>query len=86
MKYRELVSSLPKPTPEQIRRFIDFVASEHSWYKLIFKRTIQFVFYLDPNAGRKIKKVRINLFRKAYRFIPLAEDQEARYYQSAYGY
>ena len=63
-----------------------FVASDHSWYKEGFKRTTPFVFYLDPNAGRKIKKVKLNPFRKAYRFIPLPEDKEARYYRSAHGF
>jgi hypothetical protein len=51
--YVGIVSQLPRPTPEQTRRFAEHVAQAKNWYKLIpAAPEVPFVFYLDPDAGR----------------------------------
>src|SRR5271168_1118193 len=52
--YLRSVSSLPRPTGEQIRDFVAFVAGAKSWYKHLPARPpgAPMYFYLDPNAGR----------------------------------
>ena len=53
--YRAIVRSLPQPSFEQTIRFAWFVSAARSWYKhLPEKRTVPFVFFLDPNAGRNL--------------------------------
>lgn len=56
--YKELIKTLPKPTISQIDNFIDYVARDHSWYKhLTQEREEPFVFYFDPNAGKRLISV-----------------------------
>ena len=51
--YIGLVKKLPKPTSEQIDNFIEMLTYDHSWYKKLPKdRTHDFLFYINPNAGR----------------------------------
>jgi hypothetical protein len=53
--YREAVAHVERPTPEQIRNFARQVSCEHSWYKhLPLDPAVPFVFYLDPEAGRRL--------------------------------
>ena len=59
--YTELIRKQPRPTTEQTDNFIFMVANDHSWYKhLSMKRKEYFVFYLDPNAGKTLKKITEN--------------------------
>lgn len=54
--YFRLICTVPIPSIEQTQRFCDFVAGAHSWYKHLppFPPGAEFVFCLDPNAGRDI--------------------------------
>jgi len=48
-RYREAVRDLPRPSPEQIDDFVQFVSEAHSWYKhLPWVRPGWFQFYLNP--------------------------------------
>ena len=52
-KYREIVRAIPRPTPEQINNFVQFVSNAHSWYKhlpLLPPGPI-FQFFLDPRSA-----------------------------------
>lgn len=49
--YKKILIETSKPTIKQTDNFIDFVATEHSWYKhLPDQRLEPFIFYLAPNA------------------------------------
>ena len=53
--YLTIARSLPRPSLEQISRFAWFVSAAHSWYKhLPPRRSVPFIFFLDPNAGRNL--------------------------------
>jgi hypothetical protein len=55
--YQELISQIVLPTHEQTMRFVDYVINAHSWYKHLplFPPGATFLFYFDPNAGRKLE-------------------------------
>lgn len=81
--YFELIKDLPRPTDHQTESFIHDFSLAHSWYKhLSFDKPTQFVFYLDPNAGRTFFKKRGNYST----FINKEEDQNAKIYQSGFGH
>ena len=56
--YKELVSSLPVPTPLQMEQFAEYVSRAHSWYKHIplLPPGLPFQFYLDPGAGMELEQ------------------------------
>ncbi|GEM_PF-1777331 len=60
-EYRDIVSTLARPTEDQIDDFIEFVCSAHSWYKpiLLLKTKMpyymKFIFYINPHAGMKLE-------------------------------
>lgn len=58
-EYRSLVAHLPRPTSEQMECFAQHVADDHSWYKHLplLPPGRPFVFYLDPYAGVKLKRM-----------------------------
>jgi hypothetical protein len=53
--YLEVISSLPKPTPQQTARFVAHVAGAHPWHELLpaLPPGVPFVFFLNPDAGRR---------------------------------
>ena len=53
-RYLAEVRQLPRPTAEQIDRFVEYVSAAHSWYKHLplVPPGVPFFFFLDPNAGR----------------------------------
>lgn len=65
--YREIIAVLPIPTAEQTENFADYVVGAHSWYKHLpcTPPGAQFVFFLDPNAGREL--VQTDMGRFEYR-------------------
>lgn len=53
--YLGLVSSLPLPSREQTRQFAEYVSEAHNWCKhLPIHPSSRFLFFLDPNAGRRM--------------------------------
>jgi len=54
--YRKIARTLPLPSTEEVRAFVDFVAGAHSWYKHLplLPPGWPFYFFLDPNAGRDL--------------------------------
>ncbi|MEI7502776.1 MAG: hypothetical protein WCJ61_05790 [Paludibacter sp.] len=58
IEYKQLLSGTIKPTEAQINSFIDMISTEHSWYKrLNANNDSPFLFYFDPNVGRKLIKI-----------------------------
>ena len=52
--YLDIVKQLTRPTPLQTNNFLEMVSMDHSWYKHLSPEIPSvFVFYIDPNAGRK---------------------------------
>jgi len=88
--YIDLVKKLPKPTSEQIDNFIDMFTYDHSWYKKLPKDRIHdFLFYLNPNAGRTRQDIRkFDLSNGLYYwdFMDIENDFNASKYQNKYGY
>lgn len=59
--YLDNLNNLPRPTLEQTKSFIDAFCLEHSWYKhLPWNKGSTFVFYIDPNARKKLLKIEEN--------------------------
>lgn len=54
-RYLAEVRRLPRPSDAQVDAFVEYVATAHSWYKHLplLPPGEEFVFYLDPNAGRE---------------------------------
>jgi hypothetical protein len=52
-RYRQIAGRLPRPSPEQIDAFVDYVSDAHSWYKHLpwAPPGVPFVVFLDPGAG-----------------------------------
>ena len=88
--YFDLVKKLPKPTSDQIDNFIDMFTYAHSWYKKLPKDRIHdFLFYINPNAGRARQDIRkFDLLNGAYYwdFMDIENDFNASKYQNEYGY
>jgi len=88
--YIDLVKTLPKPTSEQIDNFIDMFTYDHSWYKKLPKDRIHdFLFYINPNAGRTRQDIRkFDLSNGVYYwdFMDIDNDFNASKYQNKYGY
>ena len=88
--YIDLVKKLPKPTSEQIDNFIEMFTSDHSWYKKLPKDRIHdFLFYINPNAGRTRQNIRkFDLSNGCYYFdfMDINNDFNASIYQNNYGY
>ena len=60
-RYVQIARALPRPSPEHVAAFAEFVAGAHSWYKhLPLHPDVPFHFYVDPNAGRQIVRTRTN--------------------------
>lgn len=58
IEYKQLLSGTIKPTEAQINSFIDIISTEHSWYKRLNENNDSpFLFYFDPNVGRKLIKI-----------------------------
>jgi hypothetical protein len=57
-QYRELIRSLPVPTPVQMRQFAAFVAHAHSWYKHLplLPPGVPMQFFLNPAAGMDLER------------------------------
>jgi hypothetical protein len=72
--YRNALSVAPLPTPEQTRQFADYVSSAHSWYKHLplSPPGAPFMFYLDPNAGRRLVQGKNREWE--YQDLPQGED------------
>jgi hypothetical protein len=88
--YLDIVKQLPRPTLLQTNNFIEMVCMDHSWYKhLSADIPSLFVFYIDPNAGRKLEvSLKKHLFRKDeenYQFSPYY-DYKVDDYNSQFGY
>ena len=88
--YLDIVKQLTRPTPLQTNNFLEMVSMDHSWYKHLSPEIPSvFVFYIDPNAGRKLEvNVKKHLFRKdeiLYRFCPY-HDYKAQEYIDKYGH
>jgi hypothetical protein len=51
--YRRIVSALPRPSPEQVNDFVEFVSDAHSWYKHLplMPPGVPFHFFLNPVSG-----------------------------------
>ena len=88
--YTEFIKELPAPTSEQIKNFVELVAKDHSWYKhLPSERTIPFVFYLDPNADKRLVSLEEDgLFSKKlkFKFEEIEDEILAQEYINKYGY
>ena len=54
-RYFDSVANLPRPMPQQIDEFVEYVSTAHSWYKHLplIPPGRPFTFYLDSNAGRE---------------------------------
>lgn len=52
-EYTEIARNLPRPSPEQVNDFVEYVAEAHSWYKHLPPTPpgIPFYFFVDPNVG-----------------------------------
>ena len=69
-EYKELLNRYPKPNEAKLDRFIRKVSRDHSWYKhLPRERKEPFIFYLDPNARRKLIKVEDKGFFKKKQYF-----------------
>lgn len=55
-QYRHLVRPLPVPTPQQGRRFAEYVAEAHSWYKhlRVLPAQTPIQIFVDPAAGMQL--------------------------------
>jgi len=55
-RYRALARSLPVPTPQQVRRFAEYVAEAHSWYKhlRLLPANTPIQTFIDPAAGMQL--------------------------------
>lgn len=89
--YCDLIKMLPAPTLEQTKNFVELVANDHSWYKhLPTDRTIPFVFYLDPNADKKLVTLEEEngLFSKKikFKFEEIDDNKLAQEYINKYSY
>jgi len=88
--YTDFIKELPAPTSEQIKNFVELVAKDHSWYKhLPSDRTIPFIFYLDPNAARKLVTVEEDkLFSKKikFKFEEIKDDNLIQEHINKFGY
>ena len=87
--YLQVARTLPVPSPEQVRSFVDYVTEAHSWYKHLplLPPGRPFYFFLDPNAGRDlvVDGARMRYYDRKeqgfhYADIPTAE------YRQRYGY
>ena len=77
--YVAIARQLPMPTSEQARAFAHFVTGAHSWYKHLRPWGAHpFVFYLDPNAGRRL--VRQDESHAA--FLDIAEGERSFHYST----
>jgi len=71
-EYKELIQRYPKPNQRLTDFFVRKVSYDHSWYKhLSSERKEPFIFYLDPNASRKLKKVEESGGFTYYEFMPV---------------
>ncbi len=53
--YVNVIRELPRPSDDQVKNFVAYVAHAHSWYKhLPAYPKVPFCFFLDPNAGKKM--------------------------------
>jgi len=52
-EYRSAVRALPRPGPQQMKAFAEYVSESHSWYKRLpwWPWSVAFEVYLDPAAG-----------------------------------
>ena len=52
-EYQKYVGWLPRPSPEQIENFVQFVSAAHSWYKHLplLPPGAPFHFFVDPFSG-----------------------------------
>jgi hypothetical protein len=49
--YVDVIKSLPRPTDAQCKKFVEYVATAHSWYKhLSADNPTTFYVYLDPGV------------------------------------
>lgn len=72
--YLNLTQNLVLPSPEQTISFIRHLSTDHSWYKYPgLNSEAEFVFYLDPNAGRSLLQPKDK--NQPLRFIPLKDSQ-----------
>ena len=77
--YAELARALPAPTAEQTRAFARFVTGSHSWYKHLPRWGERpFVFYLDPNAGRRF----VHRAENEAGYVDIAQGEPTFHYSS----
>lgn len=67
-EYRAVVRDLPRPRPDQIAAFVEYVRGCHSWHKHLppHRHGVVWIFFISPLAGRKREFVDKRLVFRRY--------------------